>query len=109
MHVPRRINSRFKSVTTAGLGILFAVTFGWQYLLFSQYQREAPRHPIPSQGLVYPFNDHGSVFYVTARQYHQYHLLWRIDEWIVYPYALLVIAPAAWREARARRRPKRPR
>ena len=98
-----------QKLATAMLLSTFIVSFAWHNILFIRYQRDNPHYPIPDQGFVYPLANHGAIVYITAAEHHQLQWLWRIDEWIMYPYILLVMAPAAWRGARARRGPKRPR
>jgi hypothetical protein len=55
------------------LAWLFAVWLAMNYFGFHR-----PRNPIPAEGRVYPFNDHGTLVYLSRAE----HLL--VDLWFCY-------------------------
>jgi hypothetical protein len=76
--------------------VLWSLVFGWgvwivaAWVGMSYFGFHRPQHPMPSQGRLFPFNDHGTIVYLTRTE----HLL-IIDLWPFYVIAEFLLVRAA--------------
>jgi len=57
-------------IIAAAMGVAFA-SFGYFLFLWFSFMNSQPRNPVPAQGLIYPMNNHGGYYYLSAEQVTQ--------------------------------------
>jgi len=77
----KRRSLMLRVISSIWLAWISAVWIAMNYFGFHR-----PRTPIPAEGRLYPFNDHGTVVYLTRAE----HLL-TVDLWFYYVFAGLLI------------------
>jgi hypothetical protein len=70
------MNKTYKRMVVIGFVAIGLACFALKLVLFYYYQGISPQIPNPTNGQIYPLNNHGYIFYVTTNQNLWQDILW---------------------------------